>query len=142
MQRCIIIEPSPIIRRVSRVILTDCGFDVTEAATARDGIAAFNRHVPHLVMIDASIPDMPVLEVLRHMRNAAGGRVQLIYCTTEFNLLDLQRAQAAGATDVLVKPFDRASLVARLDAWCFNTGSDDRPSYYNRLSRSELVRTS
>lgn len=140
MQRCVIIEGSPIIRRVIKAILADFGFEVAEAGTGRDGIAAFDRHVPRLAIIDAGISDMSALDVLRHMRNAAAGRVQIIYCTTTFDILDLQRAQAAGATDALIKPFDRGSLSAKLDAWSAAGQDQQRPNFYSRLSRSEIVR--
>ena len=140
MQRCLVIDGSPIIRKVTRVILTDFGFEVVEAATGRDGIAAFNRHIPRLAIVDAGLTDMNALDVLRQMRDTAAGRVQILYCTTVFDILALQRAHAAGATSVLVKPFDRGSLAAKLDAWEQDAAQPARPNFYSRLSRSEIVR--
>ena len=140
MKRCLIIEMSPLIRKVTRAILRDFGFEAIEAASAREGIAHFNRHMPRLAIVDASLTDMPVLDVLRHMRDQGGGRVQVLYCTTQFEMLDLQRAHAAGATDVLIKPFDRAALAAKLDAFALADPEEVRPNFYNRLSRSEIVR--
>ena len=140
MQRCLIIEGSPVIRKVTRAILGDFGFEVAEAATGRDGMLLFNRHIPRLAIVDSSLTDMPALDVLRQMRDTAAGRVQILYCTTEYELVALQRAHAAGATDVLVKPFDRQSLAAKLNAWSQAEQEEQRPSFYTRLSRSEIVR--
>ena len=54
--------------------------------------------------------------------------------------MELQRAHAAGATDLLVKPFDRQSLSTKLDAWQTSEQEMPRENFYNRLSRSEIVR--
>ncbi len=140
MQRCLIIESSPIIRKVTRAILADFGFDVVEAAGGREGILQFNRHIPRLALVDAGITDMPALDVLRHMRNAAGGKVQVLYCTTQFDVIEAQRASAAGATDLLVKPFDRHSLAARLRVGGRGDCEGSNEGFYSRLSRSEIVR--
>lgn len=95
-------------------ILSDFGFEVIEASGGREGILQFSRHLPGLILVDAGIPDMHAIDVLRHMRAAAAGRVQGLYCTTQFDLIEAQRANAPGATDLMVKPFDRHSLAARL----------------------------
>ena len=140
MSRCLIVENSAVIRRVTRTIMLNLGLEVDEAATGRDGVETFNRHIPRLAIVDAGLSDMPALDVLRQMRKLGGGRVQILYCTTQFDVLELQRAHAAGATDLLVKPFDRQSLSAKLDAWQTSEQEMPRENFYNRLSRSEIVR--
>ncbi len=140
MSRCLIVETSAVIRRVTISILSGFGFEVEEAATGRDGIAAFQRRIPRLAIVDAGLADMPALDVLRQMRKLGSGRVQILYCTTQFDILELQRAHAAGATDLLIKPFDRQSLSAKLDAWNSTEQKEPRENFYNRLSRSEIVR--
>jgi two-component system chemotaxis response regulator CheY len=140
MSRCLIVENSAVIRRVTRTIMINLGFEVDEAATGRDGVEAFNRRIPRLAIVDAGLSDMPALDVLRQMRKLGGGRVQILYCTTQFDVLELQRAHAAGATDLLVKPFDRQSLSAKLDAWQTSEQEMPRENFYNRLSRSEIIR--
>ncbi len=140
MSRCLIVESSAVIRRVTKSILINLGFEVDEAATGRDGVAAFQRHIPRLAIVDAGLSDMSALDVLRQMRKLGGGRVHILYCSTQFDVLELKRAHAAGATDVLVKPFDRQSLSAKLDAWKSADEETPRENFYNRLSRSEIVR--
>jgi two-component system chemotaxis response regulator CheY len=140
MNRCLIVEGSPIIRKVASTILSDFGFEVVEAAGGREAILQFNRHIPVLALVDAGITDMSALDVLRHMRNAAGGKVHVLYSTTQFDVIEAQRASAAGASDLLVKPFDRHALAAKLKGW---RGGDDgagQEGFYGRLSRSEIVR--
>lgn len=138
MQKCLIIEGSQVIRRVARIILQDIGFDVAEAATGREGLVQFHWQIPRLAIVDASLTDMSALDVLRKIRDTAAGRLQVLYCTTEFDLLEAQRANAAGATDILVKPFDRAALLAKLSAW--PPSERAQMSGPGRLARTELVR--
>lgn len=145
MKRCLVVESSPIIRRVTKSILADFGFDVVEVATGRDGINAFQRHIPRLAIVDAGLADITALDVLRAMRTIANGRSQILYCTTQFDVLELQRAHAAGATDLLVKPFDRRSLAAKINGWQGpgQAGPEEEAAgehFFSRLSRSELVR--
>lgn len=140
MHRSLIIETSPIIRRVAKAILLDFGFEVSETGSGREGISLFQHYSPRIVIVDASISDIPALDVLRHIRNFNMGPVQTIYCTTDFDVVELRRPYAAGATDVLIKPFDRSSLAAKLDAWPQRAQDEPRQNFYSRLSRSEIVR--
>lgn len=140
MHRCLIADTSPIVRRVAKVILSDFGFEVLEAPSGADAMALVSRFSPRVVLVDAAIHDKPVLDVLRHVRDTCSRNTHVVYCPNQFDILDLQRAQAAGATDVLVKPFDRASLVSKIEAWLATDGTPQRPAFFSRLSRSELVR--
>lgn len=141
MASCLVIDTAPIVRRIARAILTDIGFEVHEAASGRDGIAVINRHSPRIVLVDAALMDMPALDVLRAIRDQAPRTMRGIYCTATFDILDLQRAQAAGAVDVLVKPFDRSTIMPKIDSWVGSTDRDAQTgNYFSRLSRSELVR--
>ena len=140
MQRCLIVDNSPIVRRVAKVILGDFGFEVLEAGTGSDALAMASRWSPRLILVDAGLTDMPVLDVLRHFRDNCARLTQIVYCPNSFDILDLQRAHAAGASDVLVKPFDRASILSKIDVWTSTAGAPERSSFFSRLSRSEIVR--
>jgi len=140
MHRCLVIDRSPLIRKVARVILSDFGYAVSDAETGREGLAQFRRLAPRLVIIDAGLADMNALDVLRQIRDMGVPQVHVLYCTTDYDVLGLQQAQAAGAKDVLIKPFDRASLATKLDARAGGDVRGTRPNFYSRLARSEIVR--
>ncbi len=139
MHRCLIADNSPLVRRVAKSILMDFGFEVQDVQTGAEAIAVVNRFAPRVVLVDAALQDMPVLDVLRHIRDRGPQLTRAVYCPNEFDLLDLQRAHAAGATDVLVKPFDRATLAGKIETW-INEPAPGRPAYISRLARSEIVR--
>ena len=139
MKRCLIIDASAIVRKVTGIILADFGFETIEASTGQAGLAEIALKLPELAVVDAHMTDVPALDVLRRIRSASGGSVYVLYCTTTYDIIDLQRAHAAGASDVLIKPFDRASLATKLDAWTISAATA-RPDFFSRLTNSDLKR--
>jgi two-component system chemotaxis response regulator CheY len=140
MQRCLIVDGTEIVRRVTRIILADFGFESVEAPTGAAAMALLEKQVFELALVDAHLTDVSPLDILRQIRGKAAGRTYVLYCTTEYDLVDLQRAHAAGATDVLVKPFDRVSLAQKLDARTLEDAISGPPRFFSRLARSELKR--
>jgi two-component system chemotaxis response regulator CheY len=115
IKRCLVVDDSPVIRRIARRILESLGYEVTEAA---DGMEAFDRYVetrPNLVLLDWQLPVMTAFEFLSAVRTARlDTKAHILYCTTEQDPLDVHRAMSHGADDVLMKPFVREMLVAKL----------------------------
>jgi two-component system chemotaxis response regulator CheY len=140
MQRCLIIDGTLIVRRINRIIMTDFGFETVEAATGSEGLAALRNEVFDLAIVDAHLTDMSPLDVLREIRAKSGGRTHVLYCTLEYDIIDLQRAHAAGASDVLVKPFDRVSLAQKLDARTVENAISGPPRFFARLAHAGLKR--
>lgn len=120
MQRCLIIEDSPVILRIARVIIEDFGFEVREAEHGRQGFELCAIQMPEVVLLDWQLPVMGAYEYLKALR-AYGPQAwpYIIYCTTEFNFIDMQRARAAGAADTLMKPYDRGMLRTKFDRYAY-----------------------
>ena len=49
-------------------ILTEAGYDVTTAPTAKESLAAAKANPPELILLDYVLPDMKGDEVTRHLR--------------------------------------------------------------------------
>jgi two-component system, chemotaxis family, chemotaxis protein CheY len=61
------------------------------------------------------MPGASAIEALQALRRMPGGNAPVvIYCPIENDPADIARARAAGADDVLLKPFTRAELQATL----------------------------
>ena len=116
MPRCLIIDDSPIIRRVARAIITDFGFEVHEAEHSRLGFEMCAIEMPDVVLLDWQLRSMGAYEFLKALRALEPSAwPYVIYCTTEFDFHDIQCARAAGAADFLMKPFDRRTLTATFE---------------------------
>jgi two-component system, OmpR family, alkaline phosphatase synthesis response regulator PhoP len=84
---------------------------------ARDGVqglAAFRRYQPDLVILDIMLPGMDGLEVLQHIRRESDVYVMML--TAKSEEMDRIIGLTVGADDYLTKPFSPRELVARVKA--------------------------
>ena len=148
MQRCLIIEDSPVILRVARVIIQDFGFDVCEAEHGRQGFEQCAIQMPHVILLVWQLPVMGAYEFLKALR-AYGPQAwpYIIYCTTECDFIDTQRARAAGVSDTLLKPYDRSSLSSKFEKFSYIAAaqapvdSDTAPDARRGTQQRHLQRT-
>jgi len=114
MMRCLVVEDSPAIRKVARQILQGLGCEVEEAEGGRSALAMCKARMPDLILLDWHLPDSNVHHLLAALGPLRQGeaRPRVIYCMTENDGTDRERALAGGADDWLLKPYDRESLSA------------------------------
>ena len=117
MKTCLIVDDSDVVRRVLGLMLKAIEFEVVEAASADEALAICDRGLANLVLLDWQMPGLSSYDFLKAFRSRPGGdAAHIIYCTTQNDTLVLARHMTAGASDYLLKPFDRGDLVARLTA--------------------------
>jgi two-component system chemotaxis response regulator CheY len=115
--RCLVIDDSEVIRKVARRILEDLRFEVTEAQDGERALALCRANMPDLIVVDWLLPGMGGCDFLVQLRGLIEDRKPaVIYCTSEYDEATAAVARAAGAGDILLKPFDRRSLTASLVA--------------------------
>lgn len=115
MKRCLVVDDSNVIRKITRHILEDLNYEVAEAENGQEALDRCRGKTPDIIFLDWHMPVMPALEFLAALRVAnSGKRPYIVYCTTENDAADISRAFAAGADDFMLKPFDRAMLVGKL----------------------------
>jgi two-component system chemotaxis response regulator CheY len=109
-------DDSATVRRVARKLLTGLGFEVDEAEDGQVALEKCRKRMPDLVLLDWNMPVMDGLEFLKSLRHTPGGRAPaVIFCTTETDVEHIQKAMACGANEYLMKPFDRESLILKLE---------------------------
>jgi two-component system chemotaxis response regulator CheY len=102
---------------VARRFLEDLRFEVTEAENGEQALALCSADMPDLIVVDWLLPGMGGCDFLVQLRPLNEGRKPaVIYCTTEYDETAAAVARAAGADDILLKPFDRRSLGASVAA--------------------------
>jgi two-component system, OmpR family, response regulator len=87
-------------------------FSVETAREGRSGLKLVGDFSPHVVLLDVSRPGLDGFEVCR--RVLAGGRTPgpAVLLMTAGQSSDVaERAKAAGARDVVLKPFDEDVLI-------------------------------
>jgi two-component system KDP operon response regulator KdpE len=110
----IVIEDEPQIRRFVRGALETEGWQVHEASTLRDGLAAAGTRQPDLLVLDLGLPDGDGVALIRDVRGWSN--VPIIVLSARSDESDKIAALDAGADDYLTKPFGTGELLARVRA--------------------------
>jgi len=98
-------------------VLQRLGFaNVLTLDQARAFTSHFQTFQPDLVITDLVMPDVSGIQVLEYVRGICPRETQLpvLVLTADQAAQSRRRALAAGATDILVKPFDPSELLMRI----------------------------
>ncbi len=117
MKHCLIVDDSPIIRQVARLIFEALDFRVSEAETGQEAMERVQADAPDFVFVDWMIPGTNVHELIAEIRKSTTAvlpRTFILYVTTENDTADLKAAFRAGADDYLLKPFNREIVEMKL----------------------------
>ena len=113
--RCLIVDDSRVVRRLSRRAVESVGFVVAEAENGEEGLARCAKSLPDLILLDWNMPVMPGLEFIKKLRASEGGQSpKVLFCTTETDPDIVGKGISAGADGFVAKPFDDATLLAKL----------------------------
>lgn len=111
MHRLMIADTSDVVRKVARRILSELGFTVIDVADAQDALVGCLAELPEWLIVDAGMKG--ALELIASIRSIQGGKaVKIYYCVIESDLKTLMAGKRAGATDFLLKPFNRKILTS------------------------------
>ncbi len=113
--RVLVIDADPIAARGLTSLLRGGGAVVESAASGEDGLDLVRHYDYDLVLLDQALPDLDGVEVVRRMR-AAKVETPAVVMTAQPRPEAKVRAFAAGADDIVAKPFDPTELQARLQA--------------------------
>ena len=116
-QVCLLVDDSRMIRKVARRIVENAGYAVLEAENGEEGLARCRASMPDLVITDWNMPVMSGIEfvtALRAIPTAVPPKV--VFCTTNSGAKDIHKGIEAGADEYVIKPFDEAALMSRLQA--------------------------
>ena len=107
-------DDAPIRRMLQRTLAAE-GYDVSSTPDGGAALAAVERAVPDLVVLDVAMPGVDGLAVCRRLR-AKGLSLPILLLTARDAVPDRVAGLEAGADDYLVKPFAAEELVARVRA--------------------------
>lgn len=124
--RILIVEDEAPIRRFLRVALETEGHLVSEAGTARDGIARAAREAPAAIILDLGLPDADGISVLKAVREWS--QVPVLVLSVRSDEAGKIAALDAGAQDYVTKPFSTGELLARLRGLLRDRATDAAPA--------------
>ncbi|HEY0648677.1 response regulator [Phenylobacterium sp.] len=116
MKTCLVVDDSRVIRKVSRRILEDLGFEVAEAGDGVEAMAWCTAVMPDVILLDWQMPVMDGLQFLKRLRSEPGGDgPKVVFCSVENDLDKIREALDAGADEYIMKPFDGSIVAGKLE---------------------------
>lgn len=109
-ERILVVDDEKMIRWTIARALGDSGYAIEEASSGAEALAAIEREVPDLVLLDYKLPDKTGVEVLREIRRATP-EVPVILITAFGTLEGAVAAMREGAYDYRSKPFEIDDLM-------------------------------
>ena len=114
MTQVLVVDDSPVIRKVARRIFENLGFRTTEAEDGQKGLAVCADLMPDVVLLDWNMPVLDGFGFVRELRKMPQGtEPKVVFCTTENDLAHITRAMHAGADTYMMKPFDEEIVQAK-----------------------------
>ena len=117
MSLVLVVEDEEAIAELIAINLRHSGFEVEIAVNAEQALAAVDRVLPNLAIIDWMLPGQSGLGLAKRWRSQARTReLPMIMLTARADEADKIAGLDAGADDYLTKPFSTNELMARIRA--------------------------
>ena len=116
MKHVLVVDDSAVVRKVARLLLESLQIHAEEASDGETALVACDKHMPDAVIVDWRMPGMDAMEFTQTLRRRPGGQgTKILFCTSQNDVAHIARAMHAGATDYLLKPFDKRLMMSKLE---------------------------
>ena len=114
MSTILLVEDNPHIMKINAEALSMYGYEILQAATARECRQALRWHPVDLVVLDIMLPDGDGVQLCRELKE--NYRVPILFLSALGESRDVVEGLRAGGDDYLAKPYDLEELAARIEA--------------------------
>jgi DNA-binding response OmpR family regulator len=111
----LVVDDDPMTGKMLRFLFSEEGYEVHVEPHVKAARAFLNRRGPDLLIMDVMMPGTDGFEFCRQLR-AEGFNKPIIFLTARIETADKVSGLHIGADDYLIKPFEPAELVARVQA--------------------------
>jgi CheY-like chemotaxis protein len=109
----LLVDDTEDIRDIWRRALSKAGFRVVEAVDGEDGIRKTREFLPHLVVMDMTMPILNGIEACRQLKaDSATAAVPIIMISADDDVKT--EARAAGCDGFLLKPVSHPELITHI----------------------------
>ena len=113
--KILVVDDTPLNVKMLADILTFKGYQVATATGGKAALAALEKEIPDLVLLDVMMPDMNGYEVCKAIRaNVATEMLPVVMVTALDPGSERVKGIEAGADDFLSKPINQPELLARV----------------------------
>ena len=126
MEKILVVDDEPQMRRVMRTALTAHGYEAVDAQSGEEALQKLEAERFDFIFLDLNLPGLGGISTCRAIR--AGSEVPIIVISVRMSEKDKIMALDAGADDYVTKPFGIQELLARIRAVQRRKGKPERPS--------------
>lgn len=92
------------------------GYEVVHAESGQQAREECMNNSPEVIFVDWRLPEENSAELVKDLRACGSDekRPFIVYLTSEMDVPSMAKARRAGADAFFMKPFDRASLSAKM----------------------------
>lgn len=110
----VVVEDDPDVRSLLVEVFSAAGFDVIQAESGLEGVAAVREHRPVITTLDINLPGIDGFEAARRIRKISSTFIVMLSALADES--DIVLGLGSGADEYLVKPFRPRELRARIEA--------------------------
>ncbi len=112
----LIVDDNPTNIKVMYEVLEQAGFRVLIAKNGESALAKLQAVTPDLILLDVMMPGIDGFETCRRLKaNVATQNIPVIFMTALSEVDEKVKAFALGAVDYIIKPFQQAEVLARVN---------------------------
>ena len=112
MIRILVVEDEKPISNLLRMSLEKAGYSCTSVFDGAEAAAYLEYDRYDLILLDIMLPEIDGFELMEYIRPM---EIPVIFITARGKVADKVKGLRAGAEDYIVKPFEIAELLARVD---------------------------
>ena len=111
MAKIMVVDDAAFMRMRCKKMLTQSGYEVTEAATGAQAVDMYREEHPDMVLMDITMPDMDGMTALKEiLKIDPNAKVAMVTAMGQQSMV--MEALKAGARDFVVKPYDQDRVMA------------------------------
>jgi PAS domain S-box-containing protein len=114
--RILIVDDSATNLRLLSDILTESGYNVSQAQDGAAALRFVQSQLPDLILLDVVMPNLDGFKVCQFLKNHVKTRaIPVVFMTSLVETSDKIRAFRMGAADYITKPFQAEEVLARVE---------------------------
>lgn len=117
-KKILIVEDHPDCRELLAIVLGRSGYIVSKAGTGLEAIEQAHANRPDLIVMDFGLPGMTGDQIIMRLRaDPCTEKIPVILTTGYMDAKVAERAKAAGAAKVIIKPFELDELMETIERY-------------------------
>ena len=116
IKKILVVENNPLVVELLKTILEYLGYVPIVAMTGKQGVNLATSHLPDLVLLDITLPDMDGFTVASQIReNQKTHSIPILATTGMVSFEDRERCLKNGCDDYISKPYTPKQLASSIE---------------------------